>query len=368
MNKLLHLFVVISLILLSCLEMNAQTSLLYTDFSNGIPSSWGQSPNNPTYSWGSANNGVGSLTPYYGSSYALLSSDVIQSPVKLVTPMLTISAVENPVLSFWFAQPESSTNVFDNLKIYYRTSYTSSWSLLIHEDEVKNYWQYREIGIDELSTFNIQFAFEYNYNQGIGIAIDKIYVGSQSLCTTPTNLRVPSITSSTANLTWAASYEAESFKLKVSTAPILDMMQTSDVLDVIVYNSPYLVTGLNASEYYYFYVKSICDSDESDWSEQGTFRTACNAFSLPLVENFEACNTVSSIFNTCWTKYAGPINCSSNRPTSSLTPQCNDCSLIMSCYYFPNLETNDASLSRDIVTHKQIDTPDSFTTQISFQE
>lgn len=220
MRSMLHKWLLSAMVLLISCSMVAQTKLLSTDFSQGIPSSWGESPANPTYGWTTGASGIGTLTPHVSTAYAMIHATENQSAVKLVTTRVDKSTLSTPVLSYWFAQPAAEGGNFDNLKIYYRTSLTGAWTLLRNETQVTPYWTHRVISLSDIADSYIQIAFEYNYNGGEGVALDDVYLDNMSLCIVPTGLSAVSITENSAMLVWNSSEACEQFDLKVSTTPM----------------------------------------------------------------------------------------------------------------------------------------------------
>ena len=169
-----------------------------TDFESGIPTDWTQDPDQTT----APNAVLWSTTSYTtlptaansGSSYAAIYSSNSQTAVKLITSLINKSILENPVLSYSIVQPNYSTEEFDSLRIYYRTSTSGNWTLLYTEDSALTQWTTREISLSDINSNNIQIAFEYNYAGGRGIGIDDIYVGNAKVCVVADNLMTYSVT------------------------------------------------------------------------------------------------------------------------------------------------------------------------------
>ena len=296
MRRMLHKWLLSTFFVLIASGMVAQTKLMSTDFSQGLPLSWGQSPANPLHGWTTGATGVGTLVPQTSSAYAMLNSPELQGAVKLITTRLDISSLQNPVLSYWFAQPAATDGNYDHLKVYYRTTLTGAWTLLKSENGAVPFWTHRVIALDQLGATSIQIAFEYNYGSGIGVALDNIYIDDESPCTPPAGLNARNIRANSASLFWSGASVTDYYDLKVSTTPMVDMTATADVYDNMVFVPPYALSGLTATSTYYFYLRAHCDGgDISDWSDQGTFTTACDAVSLPYEEDFTNC-----VGSSCW--------------------------------------------------------------------
>ena len=63
------------------------------------------------------------------------------------------------------------------------------------------------------------------------------------------------------------------------------------------------VTGLDQQTTYYYYVRALCGNDQSNWSPEGVYTTACSPKALPYYEGFEAYSTgTTATIDPCWTK------------------------------------------------------------------
>lgn len=94
---------------------------------------------------------------------------------KLVTPAVDIRFSIKPVLTFWHSQ-ELRAGINDKLKVYYRTSPTSSWVQLDNYVNPTAGWVKREIILPEAAkTQNCQIGFEgTSQNISWGVCIDDI--------------------------------------------------------------------------------------------------------------------------------------------------------------------------------------------------
>lgn len=102
-------------------------------------------------------------------------------------------------------------------------------------------------------------------------------------CPAPSALTVSNILTTQVDLGWTENGTATSWDIEVvefAGSP------TGVPTHPAVGTNPYTVTGLQASTHYKFYVRAKCAQD-SDWSAAKDFKTACDAVSLPYVENFD---------------------------------------------------------------------------------
>lgn len=124
--------------------------------------------------------------------------------------------------------------------------------------------------------------------------VDDVVVSELPNCMNPLNLQAAAVTSASASLSWTEAGTASQWQYVVtsnqnanpSTLPATTVSSTSVVLN-----------NLNANTLYYFYVRSVCSSEEmSSWNSV-TFTTDCAVAQIPLQEHFEQPNTLPD----CWT-------------------------------------------------------------------
>lgn len=99
---------------------------------------------------------------------------------KLITPAIDLSYAIKPKLVFWHAQADKLYGGglnHDELRIYYKTSFTSPWvKLAEYTDEVPD-WTERNIQLPDSSLTNTYYiAFEGKTKNGFGTCIDSMFV------------------------------------------------------------------------------------------------------------------------------------------------------------------------------------------------
>lgn len=113
-------------------------------------------------------------------------------------------------------------------------------------------------------------------------------------CPAPAALGVSNVTTTSADLAWTESGSATSWEVEWDTA---GFTQGSGTL-VFPASNPLSISNLSASTAYAYYVRSVCSAgDSSLWTGPYAFNTACTAFNMPFVEEF---NSSSSSID-CWT-------------------------------------------------------------------
>ena len=114
-------------------------------------------------------------------------------------------------------------------------------------------------------------------------------------CPAPRNVQVCDIDTASADVTWYEAGSATVWNVAVTTAPTNRPDTVSGMLHVT--DTAHL-SGLVTNTLYYVYVQSDCGSDTSTWSSAATFRTACGAFLIPYVEDFDG--YAANERPTCW--------------------------------------------------------------------
>ncbi len=287
---------------------NAQSQLFYDGFESGslTQKNWTQefSGTNSTQ-WSVASNGVGTITPLEGSKMAKLYAAMYQSPVKLVTPEIDLADEKEPYMSFYMAAQKFNVGTRDTLKLYYKEQ-GQDWNIIRVYNIYGDSWQKKSIRIKDFTdATKVQFAFEYCYANGKGIALDSVYVWGQQTCFSPFGLKAQSMSNTSTTLRWTSSSYASNNLLKVSTTPLniadLDniVADTYDDATSITYR---YINNLIANKKYYWYVKSICgQNDKSPWVSS-SFTTRCDPIPesqlSTTIEGFEDSN--SGGYPTCW--------------------------------------------------------------------
>ncbi|MCD4696123.1 MAG: fibronectin type III domain-containing protein, partial [Bacteroidales bacterium] len=149
-------------------------------FENGgaMPSCWSQEYENGTHDWVFQNGGGYShpANAHSGSYNAAFTHTSSGTVTKLVTPVLDLSGLTSPVLTFWHAQ-EVWPNDQDELRVYYKTSAGGTWTLIPGAVWINNIPNWTE------ETFTLPspgsdyyIAFEGTDNYGYGVVVDDVSI------------------------------------------------------------------------------------------------------------------------------------------------------------------------------------------------
>lgn len=292
--------------------LTAQFRLIEVGFEEGMPAGWTQEQVYGNADW-TVQTGSGLQYPtgaHSGQSRAYFyQPGSTPARTKLISPLVTDgdANLDEPVLIFHYAMEKfSETPTLDTLRVYYRTSTASPWTLLREYVQLQANWILESIPVG-VAADAYQFAFEASNGNGRGIVLDDIYFGNTLICDSPpASLQTFNIRSDEATVSWSGNVYA-SYHLYVSTTQGAPPDNPVGLDIDTLFNSYKSLTGLQPSTTYYFYVRSDCGyGDVSAWAA-GSFKTGCPPVT-ELNETFNSWTTgTSGIFtrvNGCWTTYA----------------------------------------------------------------
>ena len=257
-------------------------------FENGL-NCWQQEIITGTTNW--INN---SFEPNSGSNSAFFNW-IIGGKTKLISPLLDISSLTQPYLSFWHKQ-EFYLGSQDELKVLYRENADSAWTQLFHFSSNISTYQKDSIALPEASS-TYQIAFEGLGGNGNGIYLDDIEIYDNNNCISPTNINIQNITTTSCDISWTTGGQETAWQVRLGLngAPI-DVTTTSYQLTNLIPNSNDTV-----------YVRANCGSTYSIWVSQ-TFTTS-SGYQLPTVTTAQEIGTTqtSTTLNGSYIQGTNPI-------------------------------------------------------------
>jgi len=173
----------------SCSLPTGSSTILDENFENGgiIPTGWTQTNVSGTaVNWIFVTGGVNGYpsAAYDGAYNARLSNGSRTASVtRLSTPYLNLSGAISASLSFWHTQAAWSGDQ-DELRVYYRTSSSGSWTLLNEYTNNITAWTQETISLPNLSG-TYQIGFEGTAKWGYGVCLDKVVVTAQTEALSP---------------------------------------------------------------------------------------------------------------------------------------------------------------------------------------
>jgi len=131
--------------------------------------------------------------------------------------------------------------------------------------------------------------------------IDNVVVDYAPGCVAPMHLEVENLTTTTAEVSWRAGRDETEWV--VAYGPTNFNPNVTGVSQTVNEN-PFTLTNLEPGTFYDFYVKAVCDAEESSaWSMKGSFRTDCLLIdTLPYTESFDTYGTGTTAFPNCWNR------------------------------------------------------------------
>ena len=288
-------------------------SILNESFENGIPEGWTQEKISGNMEWTVESGTLTRPSNAFDGSKRVAFRNVTgvtsKAKTRLISPEFNAASLYQPILIFAHAQ-DKWTEDFDTLRVFYRTAADRDWVELKVYDKFIAKWQVdtlRLIG----ATKTYQVAFEATDNLGRGIVLDDIEVRSTPNCIAPYNLTISNVSNDSVTLGWLGAFDAASFDIKVDTIALTaqqlaDPTYKATICDVNVSNVwNYTVKGLKAGTKYFYYIKSNCYNESSDWTAS-EFSTS-NFMNIPYSENFDYPTTPGfPSFPTNWYLYSSP--------------------------------------------------------------
>ncbi len=199
-------------------EIGVSTFPFVEGFEGGVtPPCWSQTYGGANYKvWTYRKGGYGNSRPeaaHSGNFNAFLTLDGASENVKLISPMLNVTNLEQPILTFFYTQADFGTvgsNNHDNLRIYYKNNADSAWTKLVTYDKAVEDWKKESLVLPN-PTATYWIAFEGDGN-GRGITLDDVRVGDTSSCEGIGNLAytLHNPLWNSVNLTWSSSPDKKS--------------------------------------------------------------------------------------------------------------------------------------------------------------
>lgn len=132
------------------------------------------------------------------------------------------------------------------------------------------------------------------------ISVDDISVEDAGGCLRPRDLQVTAVSSDSADIEWTESGSATEWDIiygETGFDPVTEGTTVTATVDPEI-----TLTGLNSNTTYQFYVKAVCDADESSLVGPVTFITSCVPEGIPFEEGFETGYLHNVELSGCWSQ------------------------------------------------------------------
>ncbi|MCA0349307.1 MAG: choice-of-anchor J domain-containing protein [Bacteroidetes bacterium] len=152
-------------------------------------------------------------------------------------------------------------------------------------------------------TINIGFHVPQGGLDGWRLYIDKVIIENNPTCIEPTALTVLNTTATSAQLSWTDNNNPSATQWEVLILPAGSAEPLPNLpvgTGILVNANPALITGLQSSKNFVFFVRAICsDTDHSNWSIGANFSTKpandeCADATFVPVNSSSVCNQIAS--------------------------------------------------------------------------
>lgn len=219
----------------------------------------------PGFSWN--NSGCPSSTPadHTGNSgnYAALDFSVPDAGVVLELPTIDVSALNIPMLSFYF---QMCGQGYSPLNVLFIEAYDgTNWNIVNTIQQGTTGWELFEFVVSSAIINTNQVKLRFRAEDGGGVqyygdmAIDDVSIIEAPSCPDPTNLSALIASSTSADLSWTENGSATTWRVEYGAPGFTPGTGTQTGL----VGNPFTLTGLNTNNSYDYYVRSICGASDS---------------------------------------------------------------------------------------------------------
>lgn len=204
------------------------------------------------------------------------------SEVMLISPVMDITALAEPILVFDYAAVRTSTGAVDSLKVYFRMRSDRDWVMVKSLGEADN-WTRDTVEFPS-KTKSFQIAFGAVDRDGRGVALDNVSFSSRPVSEEVSNVEVYNKIHNEAKLRWSGSLNAI-YHVKISTQELRNPAIATEAEGLYISQDVEYTTNMqiNASTnneltpsttYYYYIQTDLGYGDVSGWVS-GQFTSAC---------------------------------------------------------------------------------------------
>ena len=161
------------------------------------------------------------------------------------------------------------------------------------------YYSFSCAGLNAEDTIYLAFHITSTSSYGSYTYFDSVVILSTN-CHRPLNINASSISHNSVTLAWDGNAE-NNYEIKIDTigsfgAPSAQSYTAEAAIQ-------YTIEELVANKNYFVWIRAYCADEETytPWVSY-QFRTPCAPAAMPMVEDFDASNTL----NPCWNRYSGP--------------------------------------------------------------
>ncbi|WP_421751263.1 fibronectin type III domain-containing protein [Croceimicrobium sp.] len=250
-----------------------------------------------TFSWslGTGSSGGSVTSAYAGATNAVfVSANGGPDTTLLVSPVINLSALVSPQLSFWYAQ-ESWAGDQNVTNVYYRASANDPWTYLFGDNTDRSAWTFATMSLPNPSS-TYQIAIEGVNNWGRANVVDSLSITDAAvICSQPDSVMASNITFANADVSWVSGTNASSSFIEYG--PLGFVPGTGTIVNPA--SNPTTLAGLMPGTTYEACVYDICSSlGDTSMAACVTFTTPCAPITnYPYMEDFD-----NGVFPACYSE------------------------------------------------------------------
>ncbi len=270
-----------------------------------IPNCWNQYATtggpwvfgNPGISWNTS--GCSAPSEHTGNSGNMASMDHSSTDVGVILelPVVDVTSLTTPNLSFWYYM--CATGYTPTNKLFIEAWNGTSWTLVDSNVTGTVGWEKQSFDLST-HTYGSNLVWVRLRTESGGSSsdfygdagIDDVLIDEAPNCLAPTSLSASNVLANSADLSWT---EAGSAILWEYEYVFAGSGQGTGVIGTTALN-PISITGLSSQSDYEFFVRAICGAgDSSTWTGPSPFTTPCASIIPPYLEPFN-----SFLPSICW--------------------------------------------------------------------
>ncbi|MEG1763133.1 MAG: choice-of-anchor J domain-containing protein, partial [Bacteroidales bacterium] len=224
----------------------------------------------------------------------------------LSTPLLDLTKLKNPMLSFYYKNEASveSYAVKSDLIVLGTTNGSEYTQIAKMPVNTSNLWALQSAHLDPAFT-GIKIAISTRNRQADGkpTFLDDIYVGPipDTLCMLPKNVRITDTTSNSITLQWESYGAATQWQIQQDMAPMgAEFMNKAQIKTLVSNAKTMQINGL-IDTIYHFKIRATCPTDTSNWSSTVSVQIPV---SCPKPVQFKALDITNQALKLDWSPIA----------------------------------------------------------------
>lgn len=298
----------------NCENINSgySTSFLETPFKDPC---WSEIVNNSTI-YQAPTGSVASISPRTGSKYLLIHKFSVstQHLSFYISPYVEDINTDKRIKFFLVAK--GFNNYIQNPLVIGTMSDPSDPNSFVQVGEispldmneiggyhVNDYWKEHFVYFDNYdSSLNHHYIAFKQANEASTFHLDDFVYEDAPNCKEPFNLKIINTDYNNATLSWDNHASQSNTNFEIEFGPIGFSHGNGTIIQAS--SNPYTLTDLLESQEYDFYIRNICGSQLSEWSDRGTFKTKCLGVTVGFTDDFE----VGDFDNeTCWSRLTAEL-------------------------------------------------------------